>query len=362
MSVSSAGPSSRVDSFVSGTRPLTDRLEDIIETWATSHHELVTLAAEFADSPEWMLTGSPTPAHWLAIIADVEPCTTREWIRIGRCLADLAATTDAFKTRQISYSKIRTLTRIATSENEHELLQIATTTTAADLGKAIAAWQQDNSTPEEIEAYHHRQRSLKWRNEPDGMVTFSLRLPPLLAGMLIAFLTTWVMTSKPTTSKPMTSKPMRTKPRPVASSSQAWPTVAQQHADAIEALLTNGAGDIDTEVVLHVRGDGTTLDDGTPIPDTVIANLIPESFISAIVHDSTGNPIDATNRRRHPTRRQKRLVKERDQTCVDCDRNQLLEYDHVPQYDTTGHTITPELQLRCAPCHHQRHQTQPTHA
>ena len=84
MSTLSPGPTSQVDSFVSGTRPLTDRLEEIIETWATSHYELVTLAAEFADSPEWILTGSPTPAHWLAIIADVEPCTTREWIRIGR--------------------------------------------------------------------------------------------------------------------------------------------------------------------------------------------------------------------------------------------------------------------------------------
>jgi hypothetical protein len=354
MSARNAGPRSPVDSFVSSARPLTDRLEDIIETWATSHYELVTLAAEFADSPEWILTGSPTPAHWLAIIADVEPCTTREWIRIGRCLAGLPATADAFKTRDISYSKVRTLTRIATSETEHELLQIATTTTAAELGKAIAAWQQDNSTPEEIEAYHHRQRSVKWRNEPDGMVTFSLRLPPLLAGMLISFLTTWVMTSKP-----RTLKPVRTEPRRGGSSSEAWPTVAQQHADAVKALLTDGAGDIDSEVVLHVRGDGTTLDDGTPLPETVVADLIPESFISAIVHDSRGNPIDATNRRRHPTRRQKRLVKERDQTCVDCDHNQLLEYDHVPEYETTGHTLTTELQLRCAPCHHRRHQTSP---
>ena len=70
------------DIFVSGTRPgaLTDRLEAIVETWAKSQYELVTLAAEFADSPEWIVTGSPTPAHWLAIIDDVEPCTAREWL------------------------------------------------------------------------------------------------------------------------------------------------------------------------------------------------------------------------------------------------------------------------------------------
>jgi len=50
---------------------------------------------------------------------------------------------------------------------------------------------------------------------------------------------------------------MRTKPAKDAA--DAWPTVAQQHADALEALVTEGAGTIDTEVVLHVRGDGNTL-------------------------------------------------------------------------------------------------------
>ncbi|MBT5756465.1 MAG: DUF222 domain-containing protein [Acidimicrobiaceae bacterium] len=274
-------------------RPLTDRLEDVVETWAQSHYELVTLAAGFADSPEWILTGSPTAAHWLAAIAGVEPCTAREWIRIGRLLQNLPATADAFKTRQISYSKVRTLTRLATPENKHELLHIATTTTAANLGRALAAWLHRNTEPEDLTEYHHQQRSARWRTEPDGMTTFTLRLPPLLAGILISVLTTWIMTTRP---KPDTSGE--------------WPSVAQQHTDAIEALLTEGPGSVDTEVVVHVRGDGNTLDDGTPIPDSVVADLIPESFISALIHDSAGNPIDATNRHRHPTRRQRRLVKE----------------------------------------------------
>ena len=170
------------------------------------------------------------------------------------------------------------------------------------------------------------------------MTTFTLRLPPFLAGILISFLTTWIMI---------------TRPKPAASDT--WPTVAQQHADAVEALLTEGTGRVDTEVVLHVRGDGNTLDDGTPIPDSVVAGLIPQSFISALIHDSAGNPIDATNRRRQPTRRQRRLVKERDRSCVDCGRADLLEYDHVPAYEQTGHTVTTELRLRCAPCHERRH-------
>jgi hypothetical protein len=113
-----------------------------------------------------------------------------------------------------------------------------------------------------------------------------------------------------------------------------------------------------TEIVLHVRGDGCTLDDGTPIPDTVVERIAPSSFLRALIHDANGRPINASAKQRHPTARQKRVVKERDQACIDCGRGQLLEYDHNPDYTTSGHTIIDELETRCAPCHHKRHNNQ----
>ena len=48
-------------------RPLTDRLEEIVESWAKSQYDLVTLAAEFADSAEWVLTGF---AHGSSLVGD----------------------------------------------------------------------------------------------------------------------------------------------------------------------------------------------------------------------------------------------------------------------------------------------------
>ena len=110
-----------------------------------------------------------------------------------------------------------------------------------------------------------------------------------------------------------------------------------------------------TEVILHVRGDGATTDDGTPICDSVIAELVPDAFLRVLIHDADAKPINASGRQRHPTARQRRVVKERDRSCVDCGRHDLGEYDHVPEYETTRRTIVDELQLRCAPCHHRRH-------
>jgi len=151
---------------------------------------------------------------------------------------------------------------------------------------------------------------------------------------------------------------MRTRPITTYSDSGASvgaSTVAQQHVDAFAHLLHDGAGTVETEVVLHVRGDGVSLDDGTPITGTVIERIAPKAFLRALIHDADSLPINASNRRRHPTTRQKRVVKERDRTCRDCDRQDLLEYDHVPPYEQSGHSHTDELVLRCAPCHHQRH-------
>ncbi|WP_133868788.1 HNH endonuclease signature motif containing protein [Ilumatobacter fluminis] len=131
--------------------------------------------------------------------------------------------------------------------------------------------------------------------------------------------------------------------------------MAQQHADALSALIAGTAGSLTTEVVLHVREDGATLDDGSPLPLGVVARIASDAFIRALIHDAEGRPIDASSRRRHPTARQKRVVKERDRACVDCGSTGLLEYDHVPDFAVSGRTVVDELELRCAPCHRRRH-------
>ncbi len=233
---------------------------------------------------------------------------------------------------------MRTLTRHATPNNEAELLDLARKVPAAYLGRAIATWLRDNLDPADLDQLHHQQRSITWRTEPDGMVNINLRLAPLVASILIGLLTTLVMRNGLKADK--------------------GATLNQQRADALEQLLTNRAGNIDTEILIHVRQDGATLNDGTPLTETAVERIAPTSFIRALVHDLNGNPIDATNRRRHPTTRQKRVVAERDQHhCTDCGRPDLLEYDHQPAFAQTGHTITTELTLRCAPCHTTRHET-----
>ena len=133
-----------------------------------------------------------------------------------------------------------------------------------------------------------------------------------------------------------------------------WPSVAQQRADALVELLAGGGGKFVTEIVLNVRGDGATYDDGTPVPWPELERIAPESFVRALIHDADGRPVNASARRRHPSVRQERVVTARDRACVDCGNTDLSEFDHNPPFEESGHTVVAETELRCWPCHGRR--------
>lgn len=78
------------------------------------------------------------------------------------------------------------------------------------------------------------------------------------------------------------------------------------------------------------------MDDATPIPSCVIENIADASAIRAMIHDADTKPINASGKHRHPTTRQKRVVKERDRAGVDCGSTQLLNHDHNSDLRSAG--------------------------
>jgi len=314
------------------------------ERWSAGQRELVGLVAELDASQEWALDRSPTCAHWVAAALDVEVCTAREWLRIGRALRELTVIDAAFAEGRVSYSKVRALTRVATAENEAELCRLAERVPAGRLGHALGAWLVRHETPAETEARQHEARGLWWRVDPDGMVVGVFRLAPARAAQLTTAVDAAVSRCDPDASADARE-----------ACAARWPSVAQQRADALIELIAEGGATLATEIVLHVRGDGCTLDDGTPVAAAIVERIAPDAFLRALIHDAYGRPIDASGRHRHPTTRQRRVVRERDRGCVDCGSTEFLEYDHEPPFEQTGRTVVAELRLRCRECHRARH-------
>jgi hypothetical protein len=139
------------------------------------------------------------------------------------------------------------------------------------------------------------------------------------------------------------------------------PSLGFQRARALVDLV-GGAGKsgrratrTSAEVVVHVRSDGCTLQDGNPVSESTVAALLDDAFVRMLIHDAESRPVNASVRRRHPTTRQRRVVDERSPRCIDCGGTELLEYDHQPPFAVSGRTHTDELVRRCSGCHRRRH-------
>jgi len=136
------------------------------QRWLAGQSELVRRVVELDASLKWALDGAVTCAHWVAEALDVEVCTAREWLRIGRALRVLPTVSAAFEQRRLSYSKVRALSRVATAANEAELCSIAERVPAARFTHALAAWLQRHETPEETDRRHAGEPAADQRVRP----------------------------------------------------------------------------------------------------------------------------------------------------------------------------------------------------
>ena len=160
-----------------------ERILSVGAGWMTAQYALVQLVAELDATEGWRGHGAPTCAHWVADALDLELCTAREWLRVGKALRELPHIDAAFDSG-LSYSKVRTLTRVATLENERDLLDIATATPAGKLGVVLAKWLMDREDPDETVRRQRAARSVSWWVEPDGVITGSFRLPAAVGKLL----------------------------------------------------------------------------------------------------------------------------------------------------------------------------------
>ena len=374
-----------------------------------SQYRVVHASARYDESMDWHHRGLPSAAVEIARRLDIHSSTAREWIRIGYALRELREIDAAFAANELSFAKVKILTRSADLDNELALLELARARPAGRLTSAIArflaAGEDDDARDERL----HNYRSVTIHTDADGMCVIRAVLPPEIGKQIAASIDEIVtkVASEPaiagegsaepaaqvrseqgvadpsanasdrrcvTVAADSTTESDEIRPRADQSlrarlheltrrwwpsGTQQIPTMAEQRADALVLLFLGLPVDITTEVVLHVRGDGNTFNDGTPITTNAIARQLDDSFIRLLIHDAEGRPIDATNRRRHPTKRQARLVMEQhDHECVDCGSTMLLELDHNPPYEQTRHTVTSELEPRCAPCHRARHRAE----
>src|SRR5205823_14404730 len=116
-------------------------LEDELATLASHLYagtcRWLELVAELDRRGDWSESGCGSCAEWLAWRCALTPRAAREHVRVARRLGELPLIHGAFARGELSYAKVRALARVATAENEEELLSLARALTAAQLERAL---------------------------------------------------------------------------------------------------------------------------------------------------------------------------------------------------------------------------------
>src|SRR6267142_3451120 len=101
---------------------------------------LLGLIREFDARGGWN-TGFRSCAAWLSWRAGLDLGAARERVRVARALGSLPVLAHALARGQLSYAKVRALTRVATPETEARLLAVARAGTAAHVERIVRGWR-----------------------------------------------------------------------------------------------------------------------------------------------------------------------------------------------------------------------------
>ena len=246
---------------------LGDEIAELCAHLDAATARLLVLIREFDARGGWN-NGFRSCADWLSWRVGLNLGAARERVRVARALATLPRLADALARGEMSYAKVRALTRVATPETEARLLAVGRGGTAAHVERIVRGWRRVDQLAEAREAKRqHASRALHLFTDDDGTVVVRGRLTPeqgaLLRRALDAARETLYQQRR--AAEPA---PDGTAPRPASGFAEPAlepPTHGQQQADALTLLaetalhheLDPGAPGERYQVVVHV--DATAL-------------------------------------------------------------------------------------------------------
>src|SRR5439155_1232278 len=242
-----------------GSTAALDRLGDEIAELSV-HLEAATarlldLIREFDIRAGWN-NGFRSCAHWLSWRVGLDLGAAREKVRVARALGTLPRLARALGRGELSYAKVRALTRVATPATEERLMEVGRAGTAEHVERIVRGWRRVDRNAEAREAaQRHRCRALHVYRDHDGMVAVRGRLEPEVGELLIQALTAARETLYQRTYRTFADAD-------VGEVSAETPVVEQQQADALALLaetalhrgIDPGAPGERYQVVVHVEG------------------------------------------------------------------------------------------------------------
>lgn len=335
--------------------------------------ELVALSAHLAAATArwlelaWELHESgdyDDPAAFLAFRCGMNGREAREHLRVAAALQELPATRAAFARGEISFTKVRALTRVATASSEEGLLDLAGALTASQLGRALRAFRR--IAAEEARDTHELEY-VDYFFEDDGSLYLRARLAAEDGTLLVKALEAarervYARRRRERAAAPGTAADGG-QPSALLDEPPRSPRVEALLELAATSLVASDSAPAErAQLVVHVDADALTgdgrgrseLEDGPVIsPETARRLGCDAEVVTRVERD--GLPVSVGRRRRTvpPTLRRLLEARDGDACCFPgCERRRRLQAHHRRHWAHGGETSLVNLVLLCS--HHHR--------
>jgi 5-methylcytosine-specific restriction endonuclease McrA len=327
---------------------------------------LFTLIREFDARGGWN-SGFSSCAAWLGWRVGLDLGAARERVRVARALGTLPRLAEALARGELSYAKVRALTRVATPATEARLLAVGRAGTAAQIERIVRGWRRVDRQAEVRQATRqHAERGLHVYPDEDGTVLVRGRLTPEVGALLIRALDA----ARETLYQRTRATAGVTAPDPA----MAPPTRAQQQADALALLaetalhheIDPGAPGERYQVVVHVDAAAladpeqpgqSVLEEGGHVSAETSRRLACDASRVVMRHDDEGRLLEVGARTRTIPPALRRALLHRDRSCrfPGC-HARVGEGHHVRHWAQGGPTTLGNLVLLCRRHHHAVHE------
>lgn len=325
------------------------------------------LLAEFDRRGGWGDTGCRSTSEWVAWRCGLTPRSAREHVRVARALAELPRIRERFARGELSYSKVRALTRVAATESEADLLELARHATAAQLDRIVRAARRV-SAAEADEA--QRKSYVRWHwDDADGCLRLDAKLPPEDGALFLRALEAARDTlhqeraAESTEREGGSAEPQAPPPSPtnaeslvaLAEAALARPPTGIPGGERYQVLVHVDAATLATdEPGARACGPGEcAIADGPGIsPETARRLSCDASLVRVVERD--GVPLSVGRRTRTIPPALRRALLARDGRCQfpGCERRRFVDAHHIVHWAHGGETKLGNLVLVCR--HHHR--------
>lgn len=334
------------------------------------------MLGEFSRREGWREWGCRSCAHWLSWRCSVSPVAARQHVRVARRLAELPLVLAAFETGELTYSKVRALSRVAGPATEAQLVQLARHSTAAQLERLVRAFRGVEAAELAAANEAHCRRYVKWTWEDDGTLSVRGRLSAEDGAAFIAAVEAEALAelraaeieagNDSAESLPFSGVGGSADPDAAAEAEQ--PSQVGRGARAADAMmrLIDAARAADaprsrssaTEIVVHVDADSLSADeeivdrcevqDGPALPPETARRLSCDAAV-VVIQERGGTPLDVGRRTRRISTPMRRALESRDGCCrfPGCGYRQELQAHHIHHWTRGGGTDRDNLLLLC---------------